>query len=163
MRHRFKRFTHLRAHGLSKGDEHLTNTLHRVWYWGTLSQCLREVHVTACVELTAAGSGEEPAEGVVRRLSLSYARRTPPPCPAHRSHRHTGQQLVQEPAPARPRPSTSRQTTAGVVVVTSNGVVINATCSGRSLDDDVITLACSDVTTSLVQTVRLPVSIIVFL
>ena len=130
----------------------------------TLSQCLREVHVTACVELNAAGSGEEPAEGVVRHLSLSYARRAPAPCPAHRPHRHTGQQLVQEPAPARPRPSTSRQTTtAGVVVVTSNGVVINATCSGRSLDDDVITLACSDVTTSLVHTVRLPVSIIVFL
>jgi len=28
MRHRLKWFIHLRAHGLNKGDEHPTNTLH---------------------------------------------------------------------------------------------------------------------------------------
>jgi len=32
MRHRLKWFIHLRAHGLSKGDEHRTNILHGVWY-----------------------------------------------------------------------------------------------------------------------------------
>ena len=32
MRHRLKWFIHLRARGLSKGDEHPTNTLHGVWY-----------------------------------------------------------------------------------------------------------------------------------
>jgi len=32
MRHTLKWFIHLRAQGLSKGDEHPTNILHRVWY-----------------------------------------------------------------------------------------------------------------------------------
>ena len=32
MRHRLKWFIHLRAQGLSKGDEHPTNTPHGVWY-----------------------------------------------------------------------------------------------------------------------------------
>jgi len=32
MRHRLKRFVHLRAQDLSKGDEHPTNTLHGVLY-----------------------------------------------------------------------------------------------------------------------------------
>jgi len=32
MRHRLKWFMHLRAQGLSKGDEHPTNTPHGVWY-----------------------------------------------------------------------------------------------------------------------------------
>jgi len=32
LRHRLKWFIHLRAHGLSKGDEHPTNTLRGVWY-----------------------------------------------------------------------------------------------------------------------------------
>jgi len=32
MRHRLKWFMHLRAEGLSKGDEHPINTLHGVWY-----------------------------------------------------------------------------------------------------------------------------------
>jgi len=32
MRHRRQWFIHLRAQGLSKGDEHPTNTLHTVWY-----------------------------------------------------------------------------------------------------------------------------------
>ena len=32
MRHRLKWFIHLRAQGLSKGDEHPTNTVHVVWY-----------------------------------------------------------------------------------------------------------------------------------
>jgi len=34
MRHRLKWFIHLRAHGLSKEDEHPTNTPH--WGYGTL-------------------------------------------------------------------------------------------------------------------------------
>jgi len=32
MRHRLEWFIQLRAQGLSKGDEHPTNTLHGVWY-----------------------------------------------------------------------------------------------------------------------------------
>jgi len=32
MRHRLERFIHLRAEDLNKGDEHLTNTPHGVWY-----------------------------------------------------------------------------------------------------------------------------------
>jgi len=32
MRHRLQWFIHLRAQGLSKGDEHPTKTLHGVWY-----------------------------------------------------------------------------------------------------------------------------------
>ena len=32
MRHRLKWFIHLRAQGLSKGDEHPTNALRGVWY-----------------------------------------------------------------------------------------------------------------------------------
>jgi len=32
MRHRLQWFIHLRAQGLSKGDEHPTNTAHGVWY-----------------------------------------------------------------------------------------------------------------------------------
>jgi len=32
MRHRLEWFIHLRAQGLSKGDEHPTNTLHGAWY-----------------------------------------------------------------------------------------------------------------------------------
>jgi len=32
MRHRLKWFIHLRAQGLSKGDEHPTNTPHGIWY-----------------------------------------------------------------------------------------------------------------------------------
>jgi len=32
MCHRLKWFIHLRAQGLSKGDEHPTNTAHGVWY-----------------------------------------------------------------------------------------------------------------------------------
>ena len=32
MPHRLKWFIHPRAQGLSKGDEHPTNTLHGVWY-----------------------------------------------------------------------------------------------------------------------------------
>ena len=32
MRHRLKWFIHLRAQGLSKGDEHPTNTVYGVWY-----------------------------------------------------------------------------------------------------------------------------------
>ena len=32
MHHRLEWFIHLRAHGLSKGDGHPTNTLHGVWY-----------------------------------------------------------------------------------------------------------------------------------
>jgi len=37
MRHILKWFIQLRAQGLSKGDEHPTNTLHGVWYSLTLS------------------------------------------------------------------------------------------------------------------------------
>jgi len=33
MRHRLKWFIHLRDRGLSKGDEHPTNTLHGVGLW----------------------------------------------------------------------------------------------------------------------------------
>jgi len=32
LHHRLQWFIHLRAHGLSKGDEHPTNTPHGVWY-----------------------------------------------------------------------------------------------------------------------------------
>jgi len=32
MRHRLKWFIHLQAEGLSKGDDHPTNSLHGVWY-----------------------------------------------------------------------------------------------------------------------------------
>jgi len=32
MRHRLNPFIHLRAQGLSKGDEHPINTPHGVWY-----------------------------------------------------------------------------------------------------------------------------------
>ena len=32
MRHELKWFIHLQAQGLSKGDEHPTNTLHGLWY-----------------------------------------------------------------------------------------------------------------------------------
>jgi len=38
MYHRLKRFIYLRAQGLTKGDEHPTNTLHRVWYSLPFSQ-----------------------------------------------------------------------------------------------------------------------------
>ena len=42
MRHRLKWFIHLRAQGLSKGDEHTTNTLHggTVIFTFLLTYCL---------------------------------------------------------------------------------------------------------------------------
>jgi len=54
MRHRLKWFIHLRAHGLSKGDEHPTNTLHGVWYSLPLCETMA-VQTTVCVVLGGSG------------------------------------------------------------------------------------------------------------
>ena len=47
MRHGLKWFIHLRAQGLSKGDEHPTNTPHGVWYslpFYTLKHTAVDIH-----------------------------------------------------------------------------------------------------------------------
>ena len=58
MHHRLKWFIHLRAQGLSKGDEHPTNTLHTVWYSVRLTVCSKyrvKKHPTGYNRLSAPG------------------------------------------------------------------------------------------------------------
>jgi len=76
MRHRLKWFIHIRAKGLSKGDEHSTNTLHGVCY----SLPFTFTYLYGAVLRTSAASGimrrrhVEPNEDVQFRALCSQER-----------------------------------------------------------------------------------------